>query len=533
MMKKNKINTCVLLFALVFMVVNSYGQVVKNDKKPNIIFIMSDDHANRTISAYGSGLNQTPNIDRIANEGVIFINSYNSNSICGPSRASILTGKHSHKNGVTGNGAAWNGNQTLLPRVLQQNGYKTALIGKWHLNSNPGDEFDYWKILMGAGKQGFYYNPFFITSEGEELTEQGYSTDIVTNDALKWLDENAKENEQPFTLFVQYKATHVPRMPHFRYLDRYKNDTIPEPATLFDDYSTRERYAKEANMKVGYRPLPLLEDHDPSTNIYYKRMTKEQLKKWHSYKDPINKEYFELKKEGKLEGDALKKFAYQQFIKDYLRCVDGIDDNVGRILTWLDKNEQIKENTIIIYASDQSYFTGEHGFAEKRFMYEEGLKMPFVMRYPKKIKPGTRVKHMIQNIDYAPTLINAAGIDIPNDMQGKSFLKIAKGEQDNTWRKTVYYHYYDHGRHNVPRHDGIRSDRYKLIHFYTENKYEFYDLKSDPNEIDNLYSNDGYKNTIAEMTKELHQSRTTYEVPEKYFIPPYAEVKGFRKKNKK
>jgi len=533
MVIKNRKIACILILALNLGSINSFGQEVKSVNKPNIIFIVSDDHANRTISAYGSGINHTPNIDRIANEGAIFVNSYNANSICGPSRASILTGKHSHKNGVTGNGASWNGNQTLFPRVLKQNGYKTALIGKWHLNSNPGDEFDYWKVLMGAGRQGFYYNPFFITSKGEELTEQGYSTDIVTDDALEWLDENSKNEEQPFLLFVQFKATHVPRMPHFRYLDKYKNDTIPEPTTLFDDYSTRERYAKEANMKLRYRPLPLLEDHDPSTNIYFKRMTKDQLEKWHSYKDPINKEYFKLKNEGKLKGDAMKKFAYQQFIKDYLRCVDGIDDNVGRILAWLDENKQIKENTIIIYASDQSYFTGEHGFAEKRFMYEEALMMPFVMRYPKKIKPGTRIEQMIQNIDYAPTLINAAGIDIPNDMQGKSFLQLASGEQDNGWRKTVYYHYYDHGRHNVPRHDGIRSERYKLIHFYTDDKYEFYDLKTDPNEISNQYNNDSYKSVIAEMTKELHQLRTKYDVPEKYFKPPYAEVKGFRKKSKK
>ncbi len=510
---------------VVLAVIALFGlRLVAQENRPNIIFIMADDHANRAISAYGSGLNHTPNIDRIANEGAIMLNSFNANSICGPSRATILTGKHSHKNGVIGNGAAWNGNQTLFPRVLKKAGYKTALIGKWHLNSNPGNEFDYWKILMGAGRQGYYYNPEFVTSKGENFTENGYSTDIITDDALEWLGKNGKDANKPFTLFVQYKATHVPRMPHFRYLDRYKNDTIPEPETLFDDYSTRERYAKEANMKLGYKPLPLLEDHDPSTNIYYDRMTKYQFEKWHSYKDPINKEYHKLKKEGKLEGDALKKFAYQQFIKDYLRCVDGVDDNVGRILEWLDKHNQIKENTIVVYASDQSYFTGEHGFAEKRFMYEEAMRMPFLIRWPKKIKPGTRITELIQNIDYAPTFLDAAGLETPKDMQGKSFLKIASGDKDITWRKAIYYHYYDHGKHNVPRHDGIRTERYKLINFYTEDKYEFYDLETDPNEMVNLYNDEKYATIISNLKKELNSLRTSYEVPAKHFKPSYAPV---------
>ena len=500
----------------------------QENERPNIIFIFSDDHANRAISAYGAGINKTPNIDRIASEGAIFLNSFCTNSICGPSRAAILTGLHSHLNGVVGNASPWNGEQTLLPRLLKDAGYNTALIGKWHLNSLPGDEFNYWKVLTGAGKQGFYYNPSFASStgSGEEETIMGYSTDIVTDEALRWLGNNAgnEEESNPFMLFVQYKAPHVPRMPAFRFLDKYKNDTIPEPATLFDDYATRAPYAAAANMKIDARPLPLLEDQENTNNIYYNRMTRQQLEEWHSYKDPETREYLEMREKWLPEDTVYKKYVYQRFIKDYLRCVDGLDENIGRILDWLEDHKEIGNNTIVVYSSDQSYFTGEHGWAEKRFMYEEGMKMPLLVKWPGHTRAGSKIEALVQNIDYAPTLLDAAGVEIPETMQGRSFLPVLEGETPADWRQSVYYHYYDHGLHNVPRHEGVRNSRYKLIHFYTDGVWEFYDLQQDPHEINNIYGEGEYAQLVGEMKQELKRLRTFYSVPESHFQPPYVKA---------
>jgi len=502
----------------------SCSDAPEEEQRPNIIYIMADDHANRTIGAYEGSIHQTPNIDRLAEEGAIFTRSYCSNSICGPSRASILTGMHGHMNGVTGNGAPWDNSQFVFPRALKENGYTTALIGKWHLNSLPGDEFGYSKVLTGAGKQGFYYNPDFCINAGDTIQEAGFSTDIITDESIEWLEQH-KEADKPFMLMVQFKAPHVPRMPHFRYLDKYKDDSIPEPATLFDDYDTRQ-YAAEANMAVHYRPLPLLENHDPSNNIYFDRMTEEELERYHSYKDPITKEYRRLKEAGKLEGKAHKRWEYQQFIKDYLRIVDGIDDNIGKILDWLDENGQLKENTVVIYASDQSYFTGEHGWAEKRFMYEEALKMPFLIRWPGHIEPGSRIDAMIQNIDYAPTILDIAGIDTPQEVQGRSFKPILEGQRPADWRESVYYHYYDHGRHNVPRHEGVRTNRYKLIWYYTDDHYEFFDLTKDPHELQNVYGLDAYSSQVDSLKSELKRLRRQYQVPQHVFQEPYVPFSG-------
>jgi len=493
---------------------------------------MADDHANRTIGAYGSGLNKTPNIDRLANEGALMLNSFNANSICGPSRASILTGKHSHKHGVMGNGSAYNNTQTTFPRELKKSGYQTVIFGKWHLNSNPGDSFTSWNILKGAGGQGYYYNPDFLSSDGKATVKEGYSTDIITNYSLNWLKNNSNN---PFCLFVHYKATHVPRMPEFRYLDKYTNVDFPEPKTLHDDFKTREPYGVKAWMNVPFKPGKLYNEHEFSENIYFNRMTDEQRKKWHSFKDKEKLKERKLKAAGKLKTKAQKRsYGYQKFIKDYVRCVDGIDDNVGRILSFLDKNPKLKENTIIIYASDQSYFTGQHGFAEKRFMYEDGVKMPILMRWPSKIKAGTRLTTMVQNIDLGPTLLDITGITIPQEMQGVSIKKDLISGKDIKGETSIYYHYYDHGKHNVPRHDGIRTDRYKLINYYTDKAFEFYDLKNDPDEVNNLYKNDKYQNVIKELKSELILKRNKYGVPEKHFKPPYVKRgKGHKRKKRK
>lgn len=492
------------------------------DTKPNIIFIMTDDQANRTVSAYDGAINHTPNIDRLAEEGAVFLNSFVANSICNPSRASILTGKHSHKNGVVGNASPWDNSQTNLPRLLQEAGYTTAHIGKWHMNDPPGDEFHHSDRLTGAGKQGFYYNPEFVAGNDTTDMVAGHSTDLVTDKALEWLGGNTSENnENPFILFVQYKAPHVPRMPEFRFLDRYKDEIIPEPETLFDDYDTRAPYAEEANMRIHFRPVPSFKELLQSNNIYYNRMTEEQLKKWHSYKNTESEKYRELEEN---DGKELRKLEYQLFIKDYLRLIDGVDENVGRLLDWLEEHPEINDNTMVVFTSDQGYFTGEHGWAEKRFMYEESIRMPLLIRWPDKIRAGVQIDAMVQNIDFAPTFLDVAGIEIPGEMQGKSFTPWLTGEEPDDWRHSIYYHYYDHGLHNVPRHDGVRTDRYKLIHFYTDDVWEFYDLEEDPHEINNLYGNGKYEETINRLKDELERLREYYEVPDSHFQPPYVKA---------
>ncbi len=499
--------------------------------RPNIIFIMADDHANRAISAYDGSINRTPNIDRLAAEGAIFLNSFCANSICGPSRASILTGTHSHVNGVTGNGAAWDSLQMVFPRALKEAGYQSVLFGKWHLNSKPGDEYDTYKILTGAGKQGFYYNPEFYDSETGTETVQGYSTDLVTDEALRWLEET-RDPDQPFALLVQYKAPHVPRMPPIRHLERYLNDTIPEPATFSDTFATRSHYATDVNFHIkDFQPIPAYGTYDPEQyNIYFARMTDEQLRAYHAAVDPQNRAFRE--RQATMDSTALKKYAYQRFIKDYLRLVDTVDENVGRILDWLDenealKNEALKENTLVIYTSDQSYFTGEHGYAEKRLMYEPALRMPLLMRWPAGIAPGTRVRPLVQNIDYAPTFLDVAGVPAPARMQGRSVRALLEDSADE-WRDAVYYHYYDHGRHNVGRHEGARDGRYKLIRFYTDDVWEFYDLKNDPYEVNNVYGEPAFAEEISRMKEKLAALRERYGVPPWVFEPPYVSLQGIR-----
>ncbi len=508
------------------------------EKRPNILFLFSDDHANRAISAYSGGeINQTPNIDRIANEGAIFLNSFCANSICGPSRASILTGKHSHKNGVFSNGSYWDGSQTLFPRELKKAGYQTTLFGKWHINGNPGDEFDSWKILMGAGRQGFYYNPRFINSRGEDFKQQGYSSDIIANDAIDWL-QHKRDKQKPFLLMVQFKAPHVPRMPAPRYLNLYDDKQIVAPDNLHDDYANRAPYAEKAKMRVhgsnifdGNEIIKYVEDFHAGKNpkpidgaIYFQRMSVPEVKKYVAAYEAENRQYRELLKAGKFKDAKFKReYMYQRFIKDYVRVVAAIDDNIGRILKCLDKLG-LDKDTVVIYSSDQSYFTGEHGWAEKRFMYEEGLKMPFIIRWPGKIKPGTKITEMLQNIDYGPTLLDIAGVKIPQDMQGRSAKSILLGKTPKNWPKSIYYHYYEHGGHNVPRHEGIRNKRYKLINYYTDDVWELFDLKLDPREMKNVYSDPKYRQVVIDLTKELLQLRKQYEVPEKYFKKPFPKI---------
>lgn len=501
-------------------------KVSAKTKKPNILFIFSDDHAVRTIGAYGSGLHKTPNIDRIAAEGAVFQNSFCCNSICQPSRAAILTGKHSHLNGVTDNGKPWDGTQKIFPRELKKAGYQTMLRGKWHMHPVPENgEFDSWEVLSGAGGQGHYYNPEFENEDGK-VQRKGYETDVITDETIKWLEQ--RDPNRPFLAMCQFKAPHVPRMPHLRYLDRYKDVEFPEPETLFDDYEGRP-YAEKAWMMLGNQPEHILNIFDPddpmkgmkrSSRGYFERMDEADREAYFAAYAEENREYFKRKdqlKPGSVEGT---KYRYQRFIKDYLRIVDGIDDNVGRLLQWLEDN-QLADNTIVVYSSDQSYFTGEHGFAEKRWMYEEALRMPFVIRWPGVVKPGSKPEAMIQNIDYAPTFLGAAGLASSRGIQGRSLVPVLQGNTPKDWRKSIYYHYYAHGKHNVPRHDGVRTDRFKLIHMYTDDHWELFDLKNDPNEVKNVYNDPEYKAVREKMERELKRQRKVYDVPEEAFEKPY------------
>lgn len=479
--------------------------------QPNILFITSDDHALQSISAYGSKINKTPNIDRIADEGMRFNNCLCTNSICAPSRASILTGKYSHKNGMLDNKLEFDGSQETFPKMLQRSGYQSAVVGKWHLKSEPTG-FDYWNIFPGQGK---YYNPDFIEM-GSKKRHHGYATDIVTDLALDWLERRKKQKQ--FCLVLQYNAPHRNWMPAEKYLTKYDDIEIPLPETFWDDYSTRSDAAREAEMRIADHLFygldlkldPKLDKDENMRALWYRiynRMDEKQKKAWNTAYGPKNEEFYKAD----LKGKELIKWKYERFIKDYLRCVDSVDENIGRVLDHLDKNGLAK-NTIIVYASDQGFYLGEHGWFDKRFMYEESLHMPLLIRYPEKIKAGSVSNNIVLNLDLAPTFLDYAGFKIPPDMQGKSVRKILDGNTPGNWRNSMYYHYYEYpGWHMVKKHYGIRTERYKLIHFYYDiDAWELYDLEKDPHELNNIYSNPDYSNIISKLKTELAQLQKEY-----------------------
>lgn len=481
---------------------------------PNILFIFSDDHATQAISAYGSRINQTPNIDRIGEEGAIFVHSFNGNSICAPSRATVLTGKHSHANGKRTNLDTFDGSQQTFPKLLQRAGYTTALIGKWHLKSAPTG-FDYYDILRG---QGAYYNPDFVSAEGERRIE-GYNTDIVTDLALDWL-KSQEGTHQPFLLMCQYKAPHRVWAPSLDHLELYADEAIPEPATLFDDYEGRSEFVKDNEMMIARH---LMDEYDLKLagsqgedalgrkfpNPEFKRMTPEQRAAWDAAYEPRNQAFYEAN----LTGDELTRWKYQRYIKDYLRCVASVDDNIGRLLDYLEQ-AGLADNTLVIYSSDQGFYLGEHGWYDKRWMYEESFQSPLLMRWPREIPAGTRVNALVQNIDYAPSMLAAAGISPPADMHGKSVLPLLSGQSAPDWRESLYYHYYEEGEHNVPAHEGVRTDRFKLIHFYHHDTWEFYDLQERPLEMINRYEDPDYQEEVFRLKQELTKLREVYQVPD-------------------
>lgn len=489
--------------------------------RPNIVFIFTDDHAPHAIGAYSDrfkDIDPTPNIDRLASEGMLFRNSFCTNSICGPSRAVILTGKHSFINGFRQNGDKFDGSQQTFPKLLQKAGYETAMIGKWHLHSNP-QGFNYWQILPG---QGEYYNPRFITKDGR-VAKEGYCTDIVTDLALDWLKD--RDGDKPFMLMCQHKAPHRCWMPPLRHLHLYDEIEIPEPATLFDDFDDNASPARYQEMEInrhmhlGYdlfvtpyteiyktveAPEPKATDRSGVKNIG--RMTAEQLKAWNAAYEPKNAAF----RKANLTGKALVKWKYQRYMKDYLRCIKGVDESVGKLTAYL-KESGLDQNTIVIYSSDQGFYLGDHGWYDKRWMYEESLKMPLIVKWPGVTKPGTENEQLVQNLDYAETFLNIAGANIPADMQGRSLVPLLNGESTE-WRDSIYYHYHEYPSvHMVARQYGIRTDRYKLIRYYQFGEWELYDLKEDPDERVNQYDNPKFADIVTKLKAELESQRKHYK----------------------
>ncbi len=465
---------------------------------PNILFIFTDDHSARAISAYGSTINTTPNMDRLAEEGMRFDRCFVTNSICAPSRAVILTGKHSHLNGQLTNRETFDGSQQTFPKLLQQAGYQTAIVGKWHLRSAPTG-FDHYEVLYG---QGPYYNPSLWTN-GDSLAYEGYTTDIITNRTLDWL-ESARDPEKPFMLMYQHKAPHRRWEPGPDHLTTYDDVDIPEPETLFDDYQGRTAAGMQ-NMQISEnlsaRDLKITPPPD---------LTPAQLEVWNAAYGPKN----EALRNNPLEGKALTRWKYQRYIKDYLRAVASVDDNLGRVLAYLDESG-LAENTIIMYNSDQGWYLGEHGWYDKRWMYEESFLTPFIVRWPGQIQAGSVNTDMVSNLDFAATFLDLAGVDIPTDMQGENLKPIFQGQTPSDWRTSMYYQYYEYpASHCVQRHYGVRTDRYKLIYFYQIDEWELFDLQEDPNELRNVYSDPTYAVVAADLKTELTRLRTQYQVPE-------------------
>ncbi len=464
-----------------------------DETRPNILWLFSDDHAYQAIGAYGGRLqpsNLTPNLDSIAREGMRFDKCYVGNSICAPSRATLLTGKHSHLSGKIDNVGPFNHDQQQFQKILRQNGYQTAMIGKIHLHGKM-QGFDYWEVLPGQGR---YENPIFISESGEK-TYEGHSTDVITDRALNWL-KTGRDEAKPFMAMVHYKAPHRHWIPAERFRKKFETLSFPEPDTLFDDYEGRGTAAHKQDMTIA-KTMTMRWDLKTDRWAYRKK---------------------ELLESG-LEGKELVRAKYQAYMRDYLACIAGVDENVGRLLDYL-KETGLDNNTIVMYSADQGFYLGEHGWFDKRFMYEESFRTPLLAKWPGIIKPGSVNTDLVQNIDFAETFLDIAGIDAPADMQGESIVPLLKGNTPANWRDSIYYHYYEYpGYHSVRRHEGVATQRYKLIRFYgpdvpNAEEWEFYDLDSDPQEMNSQYANPEYTGTINVLKKELAHLRDKYDVVE-------------------
>ena len=489
----------------------------EEQRRPNIVFIMSDDHAYQAVSAYGGEIGKlapTPNIDRIARNGAIFLNSYVTNSLCGPSRATMLTGQFSHMHGFTRNGQRYDNAQWNWPRALGQQGYQTALFGKWHLNYSPeGAGFDAWKVLDDQGK---YYNPDIITPD-ERSQVEGYATDLITDYSLEWL-EKERDPDKPFAILIHHKAPHRNFMPAIRHLQKYLGTEFPVPTNYFDHYDGRPAAAAQEmniyeDMYEGH-DLHMTKETGSSELRFdrwpddFARMTDAQREAWdarlQANNDAIN--------QADLHGRDLALWKYQRYMNQYLATVTAVDESVGRVLDWLERTG-LDKNTIVVYTSDQGFYLGEHGWFDKRFMYEESLRTPLVMQYPGHIAPGTRVEAPVQNVDYAPTFLDFAGLPARDTIQGRSLREVVDGEVPADWRDDIYYHYYEYpGFHSVRAHYGVRTDRYKLIRFYGDiNAWEFYDLATDPGEMHNRIADPKMQGTIVQLKRKLVDLRAQYK----------------------
>ena len=473
--------------------------------RPNIIFIFSDDHTNAAIGAYGNQFVKTPNIDRIAAEGAIFNNFFVTNSICGPSRAALLTGKYSHANGFISNEKQFDIDQFVFSRLLSQSGYQTAWVGKWHLGTLPGDAFDYWNILPG---QGHYFNPDFINPNNDTVRFEGYVTDIITELSTDWLD--TRDKDKPFFLVVGEKATHREWLPDIQDLGAYDDVEFPLPETFYDDYSTRIAAANQ-DMTISETmrlDIDLKVNLDYEQMWVYRRLNPEQKAAYKAYyQDKVSKEF----NEKKLRGKALAEWTFQRYLRDYLATANSLDRNIGKLLDYLEANG-LAENTIVVYGSDQGFYLGEHGWFDKRFIYEQSLRTPFVIRYPNVIKPGTAINQSLLNIDWAPTLLEIAGVIPPDEIQGQSFLSVLHNTE-TAWRDAVYYHYYEYPEpHRVMPHFGLRTNKHKLVRFYGEQHFwELFDLEHDPNELQNIYATIGDEAIIDGLKEKLDQLIAEYK----------------------
>ena len=511
---------CFLLFLAL-----GVGSVVSQAQaadRPNILFLFSDDHAIKSISAYGGPLAKiapTPNIDRIAREGAVFKNSFCANSICGPSRATILTGKHSHVNGFMRNGNNFDAGQWTVAKALQAGGYTTAVVGKWHLKSNPVG-FDHWEVFPG---QGSYYNPVFIQQDGSTKRFEGYATDLTTDKAIDWLD--SRDESKPFFLMCQHKAPHRTFAPAIRHLGAFDDVVIPEPDSLFDKYENRSRtlaanemeidrhfdWAYDAKVRKDERGDVQLPKPDRYGTPEYNRMTESQKEAWDKHFGPRNKAFLIGYAAGKLRGQDLVRWKYRRYLRNYLSTVKAVDESVGRMLKYLDDNE-LAENTIVIYSSDQGFYLGEHGWYDKRWMFEESFRMPFMARWPGVIEPKSEPTELIQNIDYAPTFLEIAGLETPAEIQGNSLVPLFKGDAKD-WRKSLYYAYYELGEHAVPQHFGVRTQSHKLIYFPKSDEWNMFDLQKDPGEMTSVHADDEYQQMRKELAAEFTRLRELYDAP--------------------